>query len=262
MSRNLHSIARFVWVLLLPGCCFLFTSGVLAAERAMPVRDANPDDETVEFFAAVESGQIEAKLIQLNSLEARLMVKNNTRQPLNIQMPDAFAGAPVLAQIGGGGGFGGGGGGGQQASGGGGGGFGGGGGQFNVPAERLGEVKFATVCLEHGKDEPRPAIPYEIVPIEQFSDSSQLAALLKMVGTGEYSRAAEQAAAWHIASGMSWEELAAKKIRRANGVTYPYFTAEALRAAVHMTQVAKHNAEPSATDGDGYDNVDEKYRRR
>ena len=58
-------------------------------------------------------------------------------------------------------------GGGGMGMGGGGMGGGGGGGFFNIPAEKVGQFKVQTVCLEHGKKDPRPAIPYEIKPIER-----------------------------------------------------------------------------------------------
>src|SRR5205823_5736085 len=85
--------------------------------------------------------------------------------PLNVRLPDAFV--AVLAQQGGGrdpfgGGQGGTGGQGGQQSGGMGGGQqggqgGGGQGFFNIPAQRVGELHVAGVCLEHGKEEPRAA---------------------------------------------------------------------------------------------------------
>src|SRR5206468_2054212 len=64
-----------------------------------------------EFFDAVDSGQLNAKLIVMNDHEARLILTNNTKQPLNLKLPEAFAGVPVAAQFGAGGGARGGGGG-------------------------------------------------------------------------------------------------------------------------------------------------------
>ena len=268
-----------VWHIRLIAVGFALLGGAVAAqaaERAMPARRANPEHETVGFFQAVENSQIEAKMIQLDSLHARLLVKNKTGQPLNIRLPDAFAARPILAQLGGGfggggrggGGFGGGGGG-AQTTGGGGGGFGGGGGAFNVPAERLSAVELPTVCLEHGKAEPRPAIPYEIVPLDQVTDRAEIRELLKLFAEGRFSQAAAQAAAWHLANGMSWEQLAAKRIRRANGAQYPYFSNEALQAAVRMTEVAVQRARQtegqsatsSSSASDSYGGYPEEYRQ-
>src|SRR3954451_21602663 len=46
---------------------------------------------SVNFFEAVEKKQIDAKFIALNDHEAKLIVTNNTKQPLNVKLPEAFA---------------------------------------------------------------------------------------------------------------------------------------------------------------------------
>lgn len=219
---------------------------LIAAERkkrAMKLGEYNPDDETVEMFEAMEAGVLDVKFIPKNEHEGQIFIENKTKKPLNVKMPEAFAGVPVLAQGGfggGGGGFGGGGGGGggQGIGGGGGGGRGGGGGFQNIPPERLGKLKVETLCLEHGKADPRPAMKYKIVPIDQFTDKAEVAELLKLYAEGKFSRAGAQAAAWHISNGMSWQELAAKRIERANGISYPYFNQEQLREAMAMANAA------------------------
>ena len=63
------------------------------------------------MFAAIEKGDISVKLIPKDSTESQVLIKNETDKPLNVKLPDAFAGVPVLAQQGG---FGGGGGGNHQ----------------------------------------------------------------------------------------------------------------------------------------------------
>jgi hypothetical protein len=128
----------------------------------------------------------------------------------------------------------------------GGGGFGGGGmggGQFNVAPERVGEVKVPCVCLEHGKDEPRPKMLYEIRPLDTLNADPRVYALLKAFGDGKFDQRATQAAAWHLANNMSWEELAAKEIKRANGTSYPYFSREELQAAYQIATAAERAAE-------------------
>src|SRR5262249_2705780 len=42
---------------------------------------------SVEFFDAMEAGQINAKFIALNDHEAKLIVTNNTPQPVNLKLP-------------------------------------------------------------------------------------------------------------------------------------------------------------------------------
>jgi hypothetical protein len=79
----------------------LMATTLLAAEgRARPAKigPVVPNAETVEMFAAIEKGDIEVKLIQKDSTECRVTIKNKTKKPLNVKLPEAFAGVPVLAQ--------------------------------------------------------------------------------------------------------------------------------------------------------------------
>ena len=234
----------------------LVPSWASAADRATRV---GPPEMTVELFSAMEQGQIEVKLIPKDSTESRLLVKNKTDKLLRIQLPEAFAGVAVLAQFGGGGqgggGFGGGGGGlggggGGQSTGGGfgggGGGLGGGGGgggMFNVRPEKVGQLKVTTVCLEHGKPEPRPAMKYEIKPIEQHTDRTEVHELCRMLGQGMIPQRVAQAAAWHLANDMSWQELAAKQIRFANGLRRPYFSPREIQAGMQVATAATRMAQ-------------------
>jgi len=232
----------------------------------------NPDHKTVEMFQAIKDGQIDVKLIPKDSTECRVLIENKTPQPLNVKLPEAFAGVPVLAQVGGGagvnnpGGWGGGGNNrnwnnnsGNQGFGGGMGGMGMGGmgmggmgmfnvppeqvGQnapamFNVPPEKVGKLKVATVCLEHGKAEPRAAMKYEIKPVDQFTDKKEVYELCRMLGSGQLNQRAAQAAAWHLNNNMSWQELAAKRLEYANGTSRPYFSPQELQAGMQLTVAA------------------------
>lgn len=226
--------------------------------------------QSVELFAAQEDGTLEVRFIPKNSSQATLILKNKTDKPLQVQLPAAFAGVPVLAQLvgGGQGGFGGqqGGFGGQQGGigvgggnqgvggglgggglggggfGGGGlggqGGFGGGGGVFNVAPEATGKIRVATVCLEHGKNDPNPRIPYTIKPIEEFTKDPHVTELCRMLGRGEIDQTSAQAAAWHIANGLSWQELAHKvKVKHLDGSVELYFSPEILNRAATIAQV-------------------------
>ena len=95
---------------------------------------------------------------------------------------------------------------------------------FNVPPEKIAQFKVPTVCLEHGKPEPRPAIAYEIQPIESVTDKPEVQELCRMLGTGQINQRAAQVAAWNLNNGMSWQQLAAKQLQYANGASEPYFT--------------------------------------
>ncbi len=254
--------------------CFLalglIATAVSAAEPSLADSPAKAgafkaEGEMVELFAAAAKGDIEVKLIPKDSTTGQVIITNKTKKPLTIQLPEAFAGVPVLAQgLQGGGGFGGGnqgGGGGQNQGfgggglGGGGGGFGGGGGGFgggggglfNVGPEKVGKLKFVAVCLEHGKLDPNPRVPYAMKPIESFVSKPEVIEVVKMLGKGELNQSSAQAAAWHLNNEMSWNELASKIGKKhLDGSVEPYFNAATLEVAVRGTREAAHRAEAAA----------------
>jgi hypothetical protein len=95
-----------------------------------------------------------------------------------------------------------------------------------------------TVCLEHGKKEPRPHIKYVIKPIEAFTDNPEVAQVCKMLGYGQIDQRAAQVAAWHFTDGMSWEQLARKEIRHLNGSRESYFHRAEIMRGMRIAQVA------------------------
>jgi hypothetical protein len=232
----------------------LATAAFAVEDRPRPTKigEYNPDAQTVEMFAAMEKGIIAVKLIPRDSTQAKIVIENKTDKPLNVKLPDAFAGVPALPQAGiGAPGVGGGsrnrsgtgGNQGNQGMGGGMGGMGGmGGGMFSVPPEAVGKLNVPTVCLDHGKREPRAAIPYDIKPIDSYTTKPGVRELCQMLGNGQINRRAAQAAAWHLNNDMTWEQLAAKRLHRASGLSQPYFAPEEIRAAMQAASTAERMA--------------------
>ncbi len=220
------------------------------AGRPTKIGQYNPQDETVDLFEAMEAGQIAVRFIPKDSTQGRVFIKNNSGKPLNVRLPEAFGATQVLAQMGMGGmgmgGMGGGGGGGQGMGGGMGG--GGGGGMFNVPAEKEGNFKVPCVCLEHGKAEPRAQMTYTIKPIQSFTTKPGVAEMLKDLGNYKIEQRAAQVAAWHLNNGMTWEQLAGKRIERGDGTSYSYFTPQELQAGMQIVEQALTAAESSGSD--------------
>jgi hypothetical protein len=229
-----------------------------AAERSKS-KSAQPVGETVEMFAAMKAGDLEVSMIPKDSSEARITIKNNTDKPLNVKLPDAFAGMPVLAQARGAAGGAAGRPGGQQqpmgggmggmGMGGGGMGMGGGGmgmGMMNIPAEKVAQFKIAMVCLEHGKKEPRSSTRYEVKPIEEFTTKPEVKELLTAFGKRRLNQRATQAAAWHLANGMSWEELLNKQIEHLNGTSEPWFDPREIQSAMEIAQYSVIQAQQNA----------------
>ncbi|HEY5313591.1 MAG TPA: hypothetical protein VIK18_13780 [Pirellulales bacterium] len=222
-----------------------------AAETAKPAGN-QPTAGSVEMFAGIKAGQIEVKFIPKDSTTGRIFIKNKTDKPLRVALPNAAGAVPILAQMGGGmggmsGGSGGGmqsmgmGGGGMGGGGMGGGGMGGGGGMFNVAPEKVAEIKVPCVCLDHGKAEPRPTATYQLRPIENVTTKTGVRELCGMLG--QIPQRVAQAAAWHLNSGMSWQQLAEKEIHRADGTSYPYFDPAEINMAMAAAEHAVKTAE-------------------
>jgi hypothetical protein len=261
---SVNSFARFAGLLLAALLLGAPAAALAAKSETAPIK-AKPEGEVVELFAGIKSGEIEVTYIPKDAKESTILFKNNTGKPVAIKLPEAFAAAPVLAQFGGPGGvagagpggrrgggaagLGGGGMGGMQGLGGGFGGMGGMmggmggmgmggmgmGGFMNVAPDKTAKVKVKTVCLEHGKTDPNPRAKYEIRPIESFTQNASVIELCKMLGRGEVKQNTAQAAAWHLANGLSFEQLAMKnRIESASGYTEKFFTPQELRAAAFV----------------------------
>lgn len=254
----------------------LSVAAVSAAEKAkkksITKAGFDPAAEKVDLFDAMDAGQIEVTVLAKDEKQGNLLIENKTDKPLTVQMPDAFVGVPVLKQFGGGVGMGGIGNGGtnngtggnnnqqQQPFGGGlggglggggvggfgGGGFGGGGlggGFFSVPPEKTVRLSYGSVCLAHGKAEPRPRSLYKLVRVEQFTSDPALQELIRMVGTGRMDQQAAQAAAWHLADKMSWQDLARKEVHYLGGQgSQPYFATSTLQKAQMIVAQASASA--------------------
>jgi hypothetical protein len=184
---------------------------------------------SVDLFEAVNDGKIEVKLVVKNGEKARIITRNKTEQPLTIEIPEAFAAVPVLAQNQGGGG-------------------GGGALNFNVPPEKVVKRDVGFVCLEHGKPNPRSTMQYEIKPIEKITTDERVVEVIRQFGAGHLKHASAQAAVWHLANHMSWQELASKQRRNLYGKSNPYFSTTSLQQAARIVSWATRAVEQRQED--------------
>lgn len=165
--------------------------------------------QVVEFFPAIEEGEIEVRLIPKNANLCRLVVQNHTDKPLSIQLPEAFGGIPVLAQQASRGAVGNRGstqalgmappgtlfsGGSASAS-------------FNVPPEATGRLVLRSVCLERDKAGPSPRIPYRVVPLRQITTKPEVLELCRVLSHSDVNLRPVQAAVWHVNNNLSWLRL-------------------------------------------------------
>ena len=190
----------------------------------------------VDFFEAKKRGDIDVMFIPRNSKSANVIVRNKTNKGMKVRMPEAFAGVPMLGQMGGMGmGMGGGGMGGFQ----------------NIEPGKVRKFKVTTVCLEHGKKEPNPRVKYDIIPIESFTKKPEVIELCRMLGSGQLNQSAAQAAAWHFTDDLTWIELVNKiGARHLNGTVDRFFHPNTVRLGMRYAQVAAQRAKlrPSQVD--------------
>lgn len=269
---------RSLWIPVCLVCSLLVAASTIEAAKKKLILKPQYDPEApkVALFDGLDQNAIAVQVVAKNSLEGALLIENLTETPLTVELPPAFVGVQVLPQFGGGG-FGGGqqggglgggqgglgggqggqnqsiggGQGGQQGGlgggqGGGGLGGGGGGGFFSVPPESIARVTYQSVCLEHGKAEPRPQVKYRLVRPEEYSSNPALHELLKLVASGRIDQQAAQAAAWHLSSGMSWQELAAKQFNHVNAPDEPYFNPQTLYLAQAIVAESEKRAKDAA----------------
>lgn len=224
------------------------------------VRKSGPakagEARTVEMFDAMDQGLIQVDYIGKDSTQANLIFKNKSGESLDIVLPETFGAVPVVAQgIGmggggmggmgmGGGGMGGMGGGGMGGMGGGGMGGMGMGGMMRVEPDRPRKFAVATLCLEHGKPDPNPRMKYKVVRLSEVNSNPEIAELCKALAKGQVPQNTAQAAAWHIANGLSWEELASKprKICDYTGVEM-YFSGLEIQNALRVTSLVRSASE-------------------
>ncbi len=249
MKFKEHSSWLFVLGILLIGLQIARADG--PAEPVAPAEEAATTGETkaIDLFQAIDDGLVDVKFVARSDTKGRLVITNKTSDPIDVQIPEAFVGVPVLPQFGGGGGGGGfgggggglgGGGGGSQSVGGGGGRGGGGGGDFNIRPERVRRVDVPLICLDHGLKDPSSSKPYEIRPIEDVVDSPAVIEIVKAFANGELPRGASQAAVWHLHSDVSWIDLSNKLTgTKRQFVRNPYFSGAEIRVAIAIVHQAE-----------------------
>ena len=278
MHRRLCFVTHLLGAVALVGFLSLDASAGHAPKK-LTKYEADPAAPTVGLFEGIDAGQFDVTVVPHDSKGGVVLIENKADAPLNVELPEAFAGKHVLKQFGGGlggqqGGLGAGGlggqggglggqGGGQGIGGGlggqggggfggqGGGGFGGqgggGGGLFSIPPETVARVPYHSVCLEYGKPEPMPRMTYQLMPVEQYTQDPVLQELVGLIARNEIDEDIAQAAAWHLSDHMSWQKLASLSNARLGGLPpEPVFSRNQLGAAQSLvaraTEVAREKA--------------------
>ncbi|MCA9194404.1 MAG: hypothetical protein KDB03_21690, partial [Planctomycetales bacterium] len=134
------------------------------------------------------------------------------------------------------------------------GGMGMGGGMFRVEPDKAAKLKVPCVCLEHGKTDPNPRMKYKIVRIEEVNADPKVARLCELLGKGQVPQNTAQAAAWHMANGLSWDELSVKnRIESRYTGNVRFFNGVELQNAFRLSTLIASSTENSDATSPGYD---------
>ncbi|MBI1347267.1 hypothetical protein GC163_13390 [bacterium] len=116
------------------------------------------------------------------------------------------------------------------------------GGLATIPAGKSILLKMKTVCLSYGRPDPMSKMTYRLVPVEEYSSDPVLAELLESY-TERVDRDTMQAATWHVANGLSWDQIRQLPDRRVPGVSATIFTPRDVQSAEQfvtaVTEAAK-----------------------
>lgn len=225
--------------------CVLMAATALSAEPPQPAGE--------ELFQAIKDGRVEARVVARDQHHVRVFLKNPAKNPVSVKLPDVLAARPILAQ----GFFNPGGGQGQGQ------GFAtstsssgmqppqtvggstqgttarGNGTIFNIPPESVREIKLDTVCLEHGKPNPRSSVAYELAKLEEVCKEPAVESLLIRYGRGDLDRDVVQAAAWNLANGLAWRDLEKMTVPVAINAVKPVYSSDQLQAARRLAEGAE-----------------------
>lgn len=224
----------------------------------------------LELFSGLENGSLITQVIAKGPESGFVLISNTTDQPLTVLLPKTFVAVPVLKQlgianggvnnpVGAGNGLNPNGNQGQQGNqqpvGGGfnqqngaqnqngfnqnGNGLNNGLGQglFSIPPERTVRLAYTSACLAHGKPDPTPRSNYQLVKTEDYTPDGLLRALIAVAARGEQPANSVQAAIWHQADQMTWEQLAAKVRYQATGPS-PWFSDKDIQQAKELVHDA------------------------
>lgn len=102
-----------------------------------------------------------------------------------------------------------------------------------APGEMV-QLQVPCFCLEYGRPDPSRHIPYQLVPLQDLNRQPAVAELLQRFGQGSVDQRVAQLAAWHLASGVPWPMLARVKLPQSVGRAAGAVTRSELWAAQQL----------------------------
>jgi hypothetical protein len=112
---------------------------------------------------------------------------------------------------------------------------------FSVPPEKTVQIGLNSICLNYGRREPHAGMKYQLVKADSYTTDPVLQQLLEDYNPS-VNRGAQQAAAWHLTNGLSWEQLAQLTDQKVPGNPVPLFNPQQLQGARTLVDQAKKQA--------------------
>lgn len=122
------------------------------------------------------------------------------------------------------------------------------GGLATIPPQKSILVTLKSVCLNYGKPTPMPRMTYQLIPSETYTSDPVLMQLLESYNP-RVDREVMQAAAWHVASGLSWDQIHQLTKTTLPGVRARLFSQRQVQLSQQLisavTEAAKTRPEPA-----------------
>jgi len=77
---------------------FLGASGMFAGGELLAAPPSSAVAEAGDLFAALKAGDVEARVVARDQHHVRVFLKNPSKRPLSVKLPDVLAARPILAQ--------------------------------------------------------------------------------------------------------------------------------------------------------------------
>lgn len=230
-------------------CCCLSSVVASAQDPARKVEQEADKARVVQLIEASRKGEIEVRWIAFAVEGGRLTAVNKTNEALKVVFPPAMTAEHIVPADGktpraqtlgigpaagrgylGNGFF-------QQEE----------ESYFFLPPGKSAKVDLPSVCLDFGKPDPTRTKPYEIRPVTAFTNAATIERLLVRWRRDRFSQPVAQAAAWHLANGVTWDKLARLP---SQGTAFvpgrPMFSRDLLEAAQRLVQAIRDEERAAA----------------
>ena len=120
---------------------------------------------------------------------------------------------------------------------------------FSIPPEKTVQLKMRTVCLDYGLPDPTVADKYELRRLENRSQQPGTAGTAGELFSA-HTQDVVQAAAWHLANGLSWNQIANlpdnEVAALAGGTKFSTATVKSAQALVKQREQSAKDREKAA----------------